>query len=429
MVEAGAILSGRYLVVRELAAGGMGVVFEATDLRTGGRVAVKCLHAHFARDPQFIARLGREARIAASIRSPRAVRVLDLDADGPTHYLVMEYVAGEDLAEKLERQGRLAVEEALDLCIEIGRALEGAHAVGVVHRDLKPNNVKVTEEGEVKVLDFGIARVENQPGITGTNVFTGTPEYCAPERLDGLGDIRSDIYSVGVMLYELVAGVRPFTGPTAFAVLRQHRVATPPPLPVAVPVAVQQIIARAMAKDPADRFQTPTELVQALWTARTGSSPSGRGPSLAGYRAATPLPGTVVAPRASAPALTPPPTPLSPLNTPPPSDEPGTLVAPEWMRPSGAAPRTPVPPPSASAPPSTPPPGPTPSAVPSAAQAPRDRGGGGHGRALALAGGAALVTALAGAVVLFALVRRGQARPVGSAAAAAATGYRRAAEP
>jgi eukaryotic-like serine/threonine-protein kinase len=268
MVSDGSMLSNRYLIVREVGSGGMGSVYEATDLRTGGTVAVKTLHPHFARDAQFVSRLRREAQIAASIRTPRAVKVLDLDEFEGTPFLVMEYVTGEDLADKLERMGRLSVDEALSVCMDITRALEGAHAVGVVHRDLKPQNVMITDEGEIKVLDFGIARAENQPGITSTNVFTGTPEYCAPERLDAQGDIRSDIYSVGVILYELVSGQRPFTGPTAFSVLRQHEIAPVPQLPPGVPPSVQAIVEKALAKKPADRFQTPAELMAALRAAR-----------------------------------------------------------------------------------------------------------------------------------------------------------------
>jgi hypothetical protein len=140
--------------------------------------------------------------------------------------------------------------------------------VGVVHRDLKPQNVKITDEGEIKVLDFGIARAEHLPGITGTNMFTGTPEYCAPERIDSQGDIRSDIYSLGVMLYEMLSGRRPFDGPTAFAVLRQHETAPVPPLTEPVTAEVQAILDRTLAKRPEDRYQTPSELMAALRAAR-----------------------------------------------------------------------------------------------------------------------------------------------------------------
>ena len=268
MVRIGETVANRYLVKRELGAGGMGAVYEAMDLRTGGPVAVKTLHPHLARDQQFVSRLRREAQIAASIRTPRAVKVLDFDQHEGQPFLVMEYIEGEELATRLERDGLMTPEAALFISIEVARALEGAQAVGVVHRDLKPQNVRITGDGEIKVLDFGIARAENQPGITTTNVFTGTPEYCAPERLDGPGDIRADIYAIGIMLFEMLSGHRPFSGPTAFSVLRQQEVAPVPPLGIAVPLAVQYVIDRCLAKNPNDRFQTPTDLLAALRAAQ-----------------------------------------------------------------------------------------------------------------------------------------------------------------
>lgn len=268
MVSNGVILSKRYLIRDEIGSGGMGAVFEAMDLRTGAQVAVKVLHPLYARNPQYIMRLRREAQIAASIRTPRVVRVVDLDEHEGMPFLVMEYVAGENLSDRLAREGPFQVHEALSVCIEVTRALEGAHAAGAVHRDLKPSNVKITEEGEIKVLDFGIARAQDLPGITGTNAFTGTPEYCAPERIEGEGDIRSDIYSLGVMLYELLTGTLPFTGPNPFAILRKHEVEPPPPLPFPIPQQVQAILDRTLAKDPADRYQTPGELMAALRAAR-----------------------------------------------------------------------------------------------------------------------------------------------------------------
>jgi hypothetical protein len=268
MVATGTILSERYLIHHEIGSGGMGAVYEATDLRTGGTVAVKLLHPPYARNPEFVARLRREAQIAASIRTPRAVRVIDLHEHEGTPFLVMEYVGGESVADRLARLGRLPVDEALAVCVEVARALEGAYAAGVVHRDLKPANIKITDEGEVKVLDFGIARADYLPGITATDTFIGTPEYSAPERLDGSGDIRSDIYSLGVILYEMLAGVRPFTAPTGFALLRQHESAPVPPLPVAVPTEVQAILDRSLAKRPQDRYQTPAELLGSLHAAR-----------------------------------------------------------------------------------------------------------------------------------------------------------------
>ena len=153
----GKVLSGRYQLSEEIGVGGMGAVYRATDLRTGGTVAVKVPHLALARDPAYRDRLRREAQLAASLTSPRVVRVIDFDAHGGVPFLVMEYVAGETLADLLARRGRPAVREALTVALELTRALESAHACGILHQDLKPQNIKLVD-GQVKVLDFGIAR-------------------------------------------------------------------------------------------------------------------------------------------------------------------------------------------------------------------------------------------------------------------------------
>ena len=188
----GTLLSNRYLIAEEIGLGGMGNVYRATDLRTGAAVAVKIPHAFLARNPEYMERLRREAQIAASVYSPRVVRVIDLDTHEGAPYLVMEYVPGETLAEMQRQQGRFSLLDTLNLGLEVARALDAAHAKGIVHRDLKPQNIKVVD-GEVKVLDFGIAKAEGFANFTAASVFMGTPEYCAPERAEGEGDIRSDI--------------------------------------------------------------------------------------------------------------------------------------------------------------------------------------------------------------------------------------------
>ena len=297
MVTQGLILSNRYLILREIGAGGMGVVYEATDLRTGGQVAVKLLHPMYARNQQYVSRLRREAQIAAAIRTPRVVRVMDLDTHENAPYIVMEYVAGQTLSDRLLDEGALPLGEALNVAIEIARALEGAHLAGVLHRDLKPQNVKITVDGEVKVLDFGISRIEGVPGITATDMFTGTPEYCAPERIENEGDIRSDIYSLGIILYELLSGAPPFTAPTAFGVLRKQESEPPPPLPETVPADVRRIVATALAKRAEERYQTPEELLAALRAARDAAEAAGLAQSR-GHTLIRPAPG--VEPRSQA---------------------------------------------------------------------------------------------------------------------------------
>jgi non-specific serine/threonine protein kinase len=262
---AGSLLAGRYLLADEIGNGAMGVVYRATDLRTGGTVALKLLHPVLERDPTFRERLRREAQIAASLTSPRVVRVTDLDEHAGALFLVMEYVAGNTLQELLAQHGRFPAADALTVGLEVARALEAAHARGIVHRDLKPQNIKLTE-GHLKVLDFGIARADGVTGLSQVSGVFGTPEYCAPEHAAGQADIRTDIYALGVTLYALIEGHVPFSGPTPLAVLRQHETAEAV-LSEWVPEVVRAVIARCLAKDPAARYQTPRQLVKALQAA------------------------------------------------------------------------------------------------------------------------------------------------------------------
>jgi serine/threonine protein kinase len=259
----GTILNNRYLVAEEIGSGGMGNVYRATDLRTGGTVAVKIPHAFLARNEEYLERLRREAQIAASLYSHRVVRVMDLDTYEGLPFLVMEYVPGETLNEVLRERGRFTLAETLLIGLEVARALEAAHAKGIVHRDLKPQNIKVSDR-EVKVLDFGIAKAEGFSGLTANALFMGTPEYCAPERAEGQGDIRSDIYSLGVILFECYEGYLPFQALTPIAVMRKHQSEPPPPLSGDAPPRARQIVARCLAKKPEDRYQTPEELIQDL---------------------------------------------------------------------------------------------------------------------------------------------------------------------
>src|SRR5215212_6525187 len=258
----GTILSNRYLINDEIGIGGMGNVYRAVDLRTGGDVAVKIPHAFLARNPEYMERLRREAQIAASVYSPRVVRVVDLDTHEGVPYLVMEFVPGETLADTQRHQGRFTLADTLNLGLEVARALDAAHAKGIVHRDLKPQNIKLVE-GEVKVLDFGIAKADGYEGMTSASMFMGTPEYSAPEQLEGRADIRADIYAVGVLLYRMVEGRLPFIGPTPLAVLNMQASAPLPPLGAAPP-ALAAVIARCLEKRPEDRYQTPVDLVAAL---------------------------------------------------------------------------------------------------------------------------------------------------------------------
>lgn len=271
----GQILAGRYLVGEILGSGGMGAVYRGVDLRTGGPVAIKIPHPWLTVDTDFITRLHREAQIAAALVSPRIVKVIDFDWHKGRPFLVMEYVPGKTLAEVLSERGALTWQEATRIALEVARALDVAHRNGIVHRDLKPQNIKILDDGDVKVLDFGIARAESLPSVTAASVVVGTPQYMAPERLGGptddpadatvsRGDVRSDIYALGVILHEMLTGRPPFQAGSHWAVIRAHLSDPPPPLPDTVPAAVQEVVRRCLAKRPRDRFQTPAELVAAL---------------------------------------------------------------------------------------------------------------------------------------------------------------------
>lgn len=267
MVTHGVILSERYLLQDELGAGGMSVVYKAVDLRTGAHVAVKIPHAFLLRDQNQVQRLKREAKIAAALQSSRIARVTDVGEHDGTPYFVMEYVPGETLVDRLNREGALPPLEALHIALEIARAIEVAHAGGVVHRDLKPHNVRITPDGDVKVIDFGIARLEGSSGLTNASLYIGTPEYASPERAQGDSDTRSDIYSIGVMLYEMLRGRLPFKGTTPWSVIQMHVVEPPPPLPETLPESARAIVSRCLEKRPENRYQTPGELVRALQAA------------------------------------------------------------------------------------------------------------------------------------------------------------------
>src|SRR5580700_1911884 len=224
-MQKGDVLRGKYRLVRLLGDGGMGSVFEAHHEGLGTRVAIKVLHPDLARRPGLVERFLREARVSAQIKSPNVVQVVDVDStEEGEAYIVMELLEGEPLSAVMEREGKLPVGLASDYTVQILHALEAAHALGVIHRDLKPENVFVTfSSGKplLKLIDFGIAKAKlmdsESRNLTVAGVVMGTPEYMAPEQAHAADkvDARSDIYAVGVMLYEMISGSRPATGDDA----------------------------------------------------------------------------------------------------------------------------------------------------------------------------------------------------------------------
>jgi len=267
----GTVLGNRYKLIAELGHGGMAWVYLAEDLREGRRVAVKVLYPQLNQDVGFLQRFNQEAKLvmALSQSAPEmhVVRVLDYGSDRDTHYLVMEYVPGRDLRHVLDEDGALSWQEAVDIARQVALALNHAHQHGIVHRDVKPENIMLLPDGTVRVLDFGIARARTSPDIT-LSGFVGSPFYAAPEQVMGRQvDTRADLYSLGIVLYELLTGERPFQADTPWSVMNQHLAASPPPLEQLcpnLPRPVARLVQKAMSKRPEDRFQSPAEMIAAL---------------------------------------------------------------------------------------------------------------------------------------------------------------------
>lgn len=275
----GVTLSGRYRLQRLIATGGMGQVWEAVDSRLGRRVAVKVLKQEFSQDPEFIERFRAEARTTAMLNHPGIAQVHDygesaMDGEGRTAYLVMELVNGEPLNSVLKRTGRLSLRHALDMLEQTGRALQIAHAAGLVHRDVKPGNILITPTGQVKITDFGIAKAVDAAPVTQTGMVMGTAQYIAPEQALGHDATpASDVYALGVVGYEVVSGKRPFTGDGALTVAMKHIKEPPPPLPADLPPNVRELIEITLVKNPSQRYRSGGPFADAVAAVRAGRRP------------------------------------------------------------------------------------------------------------------------------------------------------------
>jgi len=263
----------RYELKERIGAGGMGTVYRAVDRRSRATVAIKILHPHFEADPAYLERFRREAQIASLLDSPHMVSVLDSGSDRGHHFIVSEFVGGAKLVEVLE-QGRLEPLQALAVAAQVASALEEAERKQIIHRDIKPDNIIFEHDGSVKVTDFGISRQANVTRVTVTGVFVGTMAYTAPEQAIGRADIRSDIYSLGITLFEMLAGELPFRADTPTGLMRMHE-EEPPPLDklAGLPEPVVALVARCLEKDPANRFQHPSELLAAIEETRLELAP------------------------------------------------------------------------------------------------------------------------------------------------------------
>ncbi|MDQ3646070.1 MAG: Stk1 family PASTA domain-containing Ser/Thr kinase, partial [Actinomycetota bacterium] len=262
------LLHGRYRVEDQIATGGMGSVYSATDERLGRRVAVKLLKPDLAADAHFVERFRREARAAAALSHPNIAGVFDYGEEEGHHFIVMEFVDGPDLAQLLRQEGPMSPERAQQVGVQTAEALAHAHAAGVVHRDIKPANVMLDGDGRVKVTDFGIARAAGDSTMTGTGSMLGTANYISPEQAQGrkIGP-ASDVYSLGIVLYEMLTGSVPFTADSPIGVAMRH-ISDPVPAPSElnpeVPASLDRIVARATAKRPEDRFRDAKEMGAAL---------------------------------------------------------------------------------------------------------------------------------------------------------------------
>jgi eukaryotic-like serine/threonine-protein kinase len=276
----GTLLNGRFRLEEQIGSGGMSTVYRAFDPTLERWVAIKLMHRDISHDPDQLERFRREARSVASLSHPHVVTVIDAGEDDGRPFIVLEYVEGETLKERIRRSGRLPVAEAVAYAIEIGRALSAAHTQRLVHRDVKPQNVLIDGEGRAKVTDFGIARSLEAKGLTATGRVLGTTDYVSPEQALGHQVTQqSDVYSLGICLYEMLTGEVPFGADTQVAVAMQH---VREPMPDVqrrrpeVSAALAAVIDRATAKETDNRYRTAAEMVHdleqvlAIEAARTG---------------------------------------------------------------------------------------------------------------------------------------------------------------
>jgi len=261
-------VAGRFVVQEPLGAGGMGAVYRARDEQLGEVVALKVIAGAGLLDPAAADRFRREASAARRISHPNVVRIHDIGQEQGVLFLSMEYISGISLAALLERQGTIALAQLRDIVVQICKGLDAAHEAGVVHRDLKPANVLIDERQQVKIIDFGLARLPHLEGMTATGLILGTPDYMAPEQVRGRPvDPRTDVYALGTVLYHALVGCPPFRGDTPIAVGFAHcneRLQSPSSANGAVPTAWSDLTVKAMAKDPTQRFDSAAQLAASL---------------------------------------------------------------------------------------------------------------------------------------------------------------------
>lgn len=259
---------GKYEIIEELGRGGFAVVYKALDTSLDRTVALKVLKPHYLDEPEFVARFQQEAKAAAGLFHPHIVTIFEVGEEQGSHFIAMRYLEGRPLSATVKEQGPLELDRAISIVEQIASALDYVHSQGLVHRDVKPSNIIVGDDGYATLTDFGIVRAADGTRYTTTGANMGTPEYMSPEQGQGKeATPRSDIYSLGIVLFETLAGKPPFEAPTPLAVMVKHLQEPPPPLRTLnpdLPANIELVIDKALAKDPQDRYGNLGELVHAL---------------------------------------------------------------------------------------------------------------------------------------------------------------------
>ena len=268
----GTVLGGRYEIIEKIGEGGMALVYKAKCRLLNRYVAIKVLRDEYVNDEEFIKKFRKESQAAASLSHPNIVNIYDVGVDKKNghdiHYIVMEYIKGKTLKEIIREKGKLSFDETMDYSIQIAEALEHAHKNHIIHRDIKPHNIMVTEDGRVKVTDFGIARAATSSTVTNTSNVIGSVHYFSPEQArGGYTDEKSDIYSLGIVMYEMITGKVPYEGDSPISVALKHiqeEIVPPQEIDETVPTSLQNIIMKCVKKNQADRYSTASELLRDL---------------------------------------------------------------------------------------------------------------------------------------------------------------------